>query len=121
MTCLYEIAEGAAFDVAEAVRAIAKHLTLHETLQAAGAAQASDELKKLLDARLAEMLRSVGLDTPEKVQRAPDAVLLSLDGIGEKTVARIRARLGAIEQGRCDHAVPQHQLRFEQLQDEEEA
>ena len=118
MASLAEIADGAAFDVAEAIRVIAKHLTLREMLQGKIAVHEGDGLDDLLDdlldARVVEILRRAGLDTTEQVRRVPDAGLLSLDGIGDKTVVRIRTRLATVQPGDGE-SVPEQQLRFEQL------
>lgn len=97
MTSLSEIADGAAFDVTEAVRAIARQLTVADGPSDEPCRHAAGELEEVLDARLAQILRSAGLDTPAKVRRASDTALLRLDGIGAKSLARIRAQLEAAQ------------------------
>jgi hypothetical protein len=45
------------------------------------------------NARMAAVLVRAGYTSPEAVAAAPDAALLAIDGIGDKALAAIRARL----------------------------
>ena len=49
--------------------------------------------QQLGSARLAAVLVRAGYTSPEAVAAAPDAALLAIDGVGDKALATIRARL----------------------------
>ena len=64
-----------------------------ETADGDGSEQEAPQLKNILDLWLVDKLVDAGLDTPAKVNAADDASLLNIKGVGDKTVADIRAKL----------------------------
>ena len=50
--------------------------------------------QRLGNARLAAVLVRAGYTSVEAVAAAPDEALLAVDGVGDKALAAIRARLG---------------------------
>lgn len=107
---LRKIAGGGEFDVADAVRELARVVsgaaapkvvadgTAGGTMDAPGVVHGekpeSATLAALLNGRVAAILLRGGYGTPAQVRAASDAELLALDGVSEKALAMIREKVG---------------------------
>lgn len=92
---LKQIADGGPFDVADAIRELAKRAVVDEiqSVPAEPEVNAGD-LQALLNVRLARALVTGGFKSVEDVRSATDESLLSVDGITEKGLAVIREKVG---------------------------
>lgn len=92
---LKRIADGGAFDPAEAIRELARRAVVEEIQSIPAVADVNaDELGALLNTRLARALAAGGFRTTDDVRSATDDALLAVDGINEKGVALIREKIG---------------------------
>lgn len=85
---LTQIARGGPFDVLDAIRLIAQHLTADPETPAD-----AKTVALLLNSRLADILAKAGYLTVADIAAATDYELSEIDGVGPKTVAFIRTRI----------------------------
>lgn len=94
---LQEIGSGAAFDVVDAVRLLAKHALARELASGGSlgaSANAEDDMVGLLNARMLKALRDAGFADSAAIRAASDEDLLAVNGLGEKGLALVRERVG---------------------------
>jgi DNA-directed RNA polymerase alpha subunit len=76
------------------VAAMEEQKVMADILEGLAEPQSSDYPTDPVDESTVRLLSDAGYDTLEKVREASDEELLAIKGIGEKTVAEIREKVG---------------------------
>jgi hypothetical protein len=95
MPTLKEIADGADFDKAHAIRQICQHLTATQPLAVSSPIPDAPNYiptpTTVLPERIADLLKANGYSKPESIAQASDEALRHIDGIGPATLKEIRS------------------------------